>query len=159
MTIHLRTLLKTLSTDAKEVKEDLKSRTLIDTDILSYYFKGDQDVVEQLSGYLDVYKIIEISLITYYEITSGLLAKNALKQLEVFEEFVSDNIILPLTEKSCKISAELYSTLSQKGEIIDDIDLLIAGVAIENDMVIATNNEKHFRRIPGLKVENWKNKL
>lgn len=79
MTIHLGTLLKTLSTDAKEVKEDLKSRTLIDTDILSYYFKGDQDVVEQLSGYLDVYKIVEISLITYYEITSGLLAKNALK--------------------------------------------------------------------------------
>ena len=136
----------------------MKTRTLIDTDILSYYFKGDQNVINNFSIYLETFELIEISLITYYEISSGLLAKNALKQLEVFEEFASDNLIIPLTEKSCKISAELYTTLRQKGEMLDDIDLLIAGVAIENEMVIATNNEKHFQRIPGLKVENWTHK-
>lgn len=39
---------------------------------------------------------------------------------------------------------------------MDDIDLLIAGIAIENDMILVTNNERHFGRIPGLKIENWK---
>ncbi|MGM0532411.1 MAG: type II toxin-antitoxin system VapC family toxin [Bacteroidota bacterium] len=115
--------------------------------------------MNNFSIYLESFELIEISLITYYEISSGLLAKNALKQLEVFEEFASDNLVTSLTEKSCKISAELYTTLRQKGEMLDDIDLLIAGVAIENEMVIATNNEKHFQRIPGLKVENWTHKL
>ena len=137
----------------------MKTRTLIDTDILSYYFKGDQNVINNFAIYLETFELIEISLITYYEISSGLLAENALKQLEVFEEFASDNLFIPLTEKSCKISAELYATLRQKGEMLDDIDLLIAGVAIENEMVIATNNDKHFQRIPGLKVENWTHKL
>ncbi|SHJ17677.1 tRNA(fMet)-specific endonuclease VapC [Tangfeifania diversioriginum] len=131
------------------------NRALIDTDILSYYFKGDKTVVKNFEVYLQRYDLIEISIVTYYEILSGLLAKNALKQIEIFEEFVIDNLIIPLTEDSVKISAELYSTLRQSGKIIDDIDLLIAGVAIENEMTLVTNNENHFKRIPGLKIDNW----
>ena len=95
-------------------------------------------------------------MITYYEIISGLLSRNALRQLAVFEDFISENVVLPLTEKSVKISAELYSSLRQSGKPIDDIDLLIAGVAIENEMTLITNNENHFGRIPGLKIQNWK---
>ncbi|NOX86241.1 MAG: type II toxin-antitoxin system VapC family toxin [Chlorobi bacterium] len=132
------------------------NRALIDTDILSYYFKGDNTVIYNFEKYLQQYDYIEISLITYYEITGGLMAKNAFKQLTVFEEFISLNIVLPMTERTAKISAELYSTLRQGGQIIDDIDLLIAGTAIENDLIMVTNNENHFRKIPGLKIENWK---
>jgi Predicted nucleic acid-binding protein, contains PIN domain len=132
------------------------NRALIDTDILSYYFKGDETVVKNFQKYLNHYDLIEISIITYYEITSGLLYKNALKQLEVFQDFVSENIVIPLTEESCKISSELYSKLRLMGELIDDIDLLIAGVAIENDLIMVSNNENHFARIPGLRIENWK---
>lgn len=76
--------------------------------------------------------------------------------MSVFDDFVTDNIVIPITEKSARISSELYSTLRQNGNIIDDIDLLIAGVAIENDMILVTNNEKHFARIPGLEISNWK---
>ena len=61
-----------------------------------------------------------------------------------------------MTERSAKISAELYSSLRQEGQPLDDIDLLIAGIAIENDMTLVTNNEKHFERIGGLNTENWK---
>ncbi|MBW6480527.1 MAG: type II toxin-antitoxin system VapC family toxin [Bacteroidales bacterium] len=132
------------------------NRAIIDTDILSYYLKGDQVVLKNIENYLDHYEVLEISIITYYEITSGLLAKKAFKQLNVFEEFIAENIITPLSEKSAKISAELYSALRQSGSIIDDIDLLIAGIAIENDLTLVTNNQKHFQRIPGLKIENWK---
>ena len=87
---------------------------------------------------------------------SGLLYKNALKQLEIFNDFISENIVIALTEESCKISSEIYSKLRIKGELIDDIDLLIAGIAIENEMTLVTNNENHFGRIEGLRVANWK---
>jgi len=132
------------------------NRVLIDTDILSYYFKGDELVVKNFEKYLQTYDLLEISLLTYYEITSGLLSKNALKQLNIFDDFVAGNIVIPVTEKSARISSELYSVLRQNGNIVDDIDLLIAGVAIENDMILVTNNENHFARIPGLKIQNWK---
>ena len=54
------------------------------------------------------------------------------------------------------MSGDIYSRLRQDGTLIDDIDLLIAGIAIENEMALVTNNENHFKRIPGLKIENWK---
>jgi tRNA(fMet)-specific endonuclease VapC len=131
------------------------NRVLIDTDILSYYFKGDKNVISNFDTYLQHYNLIEISIITYYEITGGLLAKKAFKQLSIFEAFIVDNIVIPMTENSAKISAELYSTLRQRGKLLDDIDLLIAGIAIDNELTLVTNNESHFNRIPGLKIENW----
>jgi len=140
----------------KRQKEGHMNRALIDTDILSYYFKGDPIVVANFEKYLQHYDLIEISLITYYEITSGLLSKKAIKQLSIFEDFVSENLVLPLTEKSVKKSAELFSSLRQAGKMLDDIDLLIAGVALENEMTMITNNVDHFGRIPELKIENWK---
>ena len=133
-------------------------RALIDTDILSYYLKGNRLVIDNFKKYLKYYDFIEISVITYYEIVGGLLAKDAHQQLNIFEDFVSDNIVLQLNEGSAKVSGELYSTLRKNGNIIDDIDLLIAGIAIDNDLVLVTNNESHFRRIPGLRIENWAKK-
>ena len=134
----------------------MMDRVLIDTDILSYYFKGDKEVINNFELYLQHHDLIEISIITYYEILGGLLAKNALKQLSIFEDFVIDNLVIPMTDNSAKISAELYSTLRQSGKPVDDIDLLIAGIAIDNDLTLVTNNESHFIRIPGLKIDNWK---
>ena len=133
------------------------NRALIDTDILSYYFKGDEIVIVNFEKYLQQFDLIEISLKTYYEIVGGLLARSALKQLNVFEDFVAENIVVPMTDKSANISAELYSLLRQTCNMVDDIDLLIAGRAIENNMTLVTSNESHFSRIPGLRIENWKN--
>ncbi len=83
------------------------NRALIDTDILSFYFKGNPIVVENFKKYLTEYDIIEISLITYYEIMSGLRHKNAHKQLEIFKDFVTENVVIALTEESCNISSEI----------------------------------------------------
>ena len=130
-------------------------KVIIDTDILSYFLKGEPNVVKNFKNYLKENDSMNFSIITYYEIISGLLFKNAHKQLEIFEQFTLSNNIIFLTEKSCRISGELYSKLRQQGSAIDDIDLLIAGVAIENDFVLITNNVQHFKRIPGLKIENW----
>jgi tRNA(fMet)-specific endonuclease VapC len=129
---------------------------MIDTDIISYYLKGDPSVFKSFERYLKQFDHIEISLIAYYEFLSGLMAKKASKQLEVFEAFISENIILGLSERSVQISADIYSKLRQTGKPVDDIDLLIAGVAMENDLVSVTNNVSHFGRISGLRIDNWK---
>jgi len=135
------------------------NRVIIDTDILSYYFRGDEIVIQNFNNYLKNFAYIEISLITYYEIVSGLMAKDALKQLDIFYDFIDENLVIPMTENSSKISSELYSFLRKSGKVLDDIDLFIAGIAIENEMVLVTNNEKHFSRIPNLKIQNWKKQL
>ena len=73
----------------------------------------------------------------------------------MFEKFCNENLVLPLTATSCNVAAELYALTREKGTPVDDIDLLIAGIALENELALVTNNEKHFGRIPNLKIENW----
>lgn len=129
--------------------------TVVDTDILSMFFRGHEKVVERFDEYLDMYDRINISIITYYEIMSGLKYRDAQKQLGEFQRFLEYVQILPLTVTSIDASADIYAKLRRRGDLIDDIDILIAGVAIVNEMVIATNNERHFDRIDGLQVHNW----
>jgi tRNA(fMet)-specific endonuclease VapC len=73
-----------------------------------------------------------------------------------FEEFVTNNTIIHISEESAKLSGDLYANLRQKGITIGTSDILIAGIAIENELTLITNNERHYSSIPGLKIENWK---
>ena len=130
-------------------------QVLIDTDILSLFFRKDSLVVAHFKEYLKQYDKINLSIITYYEILSGLKHKNAEKQLDTFFKFVGFNSILPLTEESAAISSDLYAELRKMGKQLDDIDILIAGIALSNGMGLVTRNTKHFDRIEALKVIDW----
>lgn len=130
-------------------------QVLIDTDILSLFFRKDKLVVEHFKKYLKQHEKIHISIITYYEILSGLKHKNAGKQLDTFFEFIGYNVVLPLTKESAAIASDLYAVLRKAGKQLDDIDILIAGIAISNDMGLVTRNTKHFDRIEALTVIDW----
>jgi tRNA(fMet)-specific endonuclease VapC len=131
---------------------------LVDTDILSMFFRNNPNVVSHFRKYIAQYEKINLSIITYYEILSGLKHKDALKQLDLFIEFAKHNSTLPLTEESVTTSSDLYSRLRKSGNPIDDIDILIAGVALSNNLALVTNNENHFRNIKNLKILNWSEK-
>lgn len=94
-------------------------------------------------------------MVTYYEVMNGLFYKDAKKQLEKFEAFVKLNQVLPLTLEAATISAKIYAELRSTGNMISHNDVLIAGIAMENDMVIITNNTNHFNRIKELELDNW----
>jgi tRNA(fMet)-specific endonuclease VapC len=62
-------------------------------------------------------------------------------------------LTLPVT------AAETYGTiraeLEAKGEMIGNNDLWIAAHALADSLILVTNNEKEFRRVRGLKIQNW----
>lgn len=128
---------------------------LIDTDILSFFFRGHPQVVARLNAYTKPYAKINLSIITYYEILSGLKHRDAQQQLGHFLDFVAENIVVPLTEQSVAISADMYAVTRAHGMPIDDIDLLIAGVAMEHGWRLVTHNLGHFERIARLDIEDW----
>jgi tRNA(fMet)-specific endonuclease VapC len=45
--------------------------------------------------------------------------------------------------------------LKKEGKLINDADILIAGIVKAYNAVLVTNNEEHFARVEGLKIENW----
>lgn len=131
---------------------------LIDTDILSFYMKGDESVKGKVEEYLFVGDFDQLtrSEITYYEIRAGLEHKQARKQVRLFEDFALNCKLIKLTKSSLDISANRYGKLKRKGIEIGTPDLLIAGIAIDNNLTLVTNNLKHYRPIEGLKIANWK---
>ena len=63
--------------------------------------------------------------------------------------------VIPITQDTAIIAGDIAAALSLKGHSISPEDLLIASTAINGNMTLVTANEKHFKNIKGLKVENW----
>ncbi len=127
---------------------------LIDTDIIIYSLKNYDPVNDNFKKYKNSPK--SISVITYGELIYGArksqyIEKNLAKVYRVSEIFPTLNVSPSVME----IFGELKASLEKSGKIIDDMDLLIASTALTHNLVLVTNNEKHFNRINGLEIENW----
>ena len=129
--------------------------SILDTDILSEFLRGNPKVIAKVDEHLEKYGLVSLSIITYYEILNGLLYKDARKQLTKFEEFVELNKVIPLTLPMAKTAATIKAELRKKGTEIGHTDTLIAGIAITSELQLITNNMKHFKHIKGLKIDNW----
>jgi len=130
-------------------------QSMLDTDILSEFLRGNPKVIEKVAEHLKEYGFVSLSIITYYEILNGLLYKDAKKQLLKFEDFIRLNKVIPLTLPMAKTAAIIQADLRKKGTEIGHTDTLIAGIAITSELQLITNNTNHFRRIKGLKIDNW----
>jgi len=101
-----------------------------------------------------------ISVITWGELLYGAeksqQRKKALQLLEEFKNFVP---VLPIPEKAGKTYGTIRASLESKGKPIGNNDLWIAAHAKAAALTIVTNNEREFKRVPGLKVQNWVGKL
>src|SRR5258706_16191935 len=114
--------------------------SMLDTDILSEFLRGNPKVIAKVEEYLKEHGFVNLSIITYYEILNGLLYKDAKKQLSRFEEFAELNKVIPLTLRTVRISANIQAELRKRGSEIGHTDTLIAGVAMGNELQLVTNN-------------------
>ena len=86
---------------------------------------------------------------------NALFPKCRVKEnLELLERFVRRVNIVPFAD-SIDFFAQEKNRLRTLGIPIDDFDLLIAASAYANNLVLVTDNLKHFQNIKGLMVENW----
>jgi tRNA(fMet)-specific endonuclease VapC len=97
-----------------------------------------------------------LSVITYGELLYGA-AKSAQRAtaLERLRELVQLLPALPLPETAAETYGTIRAELETKGEMIGNNDLWIAAHALASGLTLVTNNEKEFRRVRGLKVQNW----
>ena len=127
----------------------------IDTDTLSYYLKGNQSIIDKVSNEADNGNFIIIPPAVFFEIKRWLLAVKATKKLMIFEAMCSLSGIGSIDRDILEAASVMFSDLRKKGIMVRDNDIPISAYCIHHDFTLVTNNERHFRRIPGLKVENW----
>jgi len=128
---------------------------LLDTNIIAYLIKNkDLSLFEKFEE-VSKKDRIGISSITYTEIYFGLEKKNSetlkikvLTFLDIFE-------IFPFDERSAIEYGKIRAVLEKTGNLIGALDMLIAAHAKSLGAVLITNNEREFRKVHGLIVENW----
>ena len=97
-----------------------------------------------------------ISVIAYGELIYGAM-KSSQRQagLERLRELSQVLPAVPLPEKAAETYGFIRADLANRGEMIANNDLWIAAHAVASGLTLVTNNEKEFRRVKGLKLQNW----
>ena len=131
---------------------------LLDTNILIDILNGNPEVMEKLA-HVGTQKCC-MSTISLHELYYGAqLAREKkeeyfIKEMNKISRLLEDIDVHPLAADG-KDYAEIKHLLKEQGNMIDDFDIVIAGQAISEGLIVVTYNIKHFNRISGLKVENW----
>lgn len=126
---------------------------LLDTSIIVFLFRDKYDVASKLDavGLENCY----ISEITIAELQAGV-EKSSSKRFNqtMLDKFVQIINVIPFSSVIKRYAIEKVAT-DQQGTPVADFDLLIACSALENNLVMVTDNVKHFAPIPGIEIENW----
>ena len=130
----------------------------LDTNIVSEIMRKDETVMRHMQLADDNGNPVYIPTVVYYEIVRGL---KAAKQFRRLREFLALYASLPhlffdrenykVIEKATEIYVQLH-----RGRQIEDGDIFIAAIALVNDCTLVTANVRHFERVAGLKVTNWR---
>jgi tRNA(fMet)-specific endonuclease VapC len=126
---------------------------LLDTCICAFILRkkyGIKEKLDQLSA-----SQCFISEVTFAELKYGAYKSGrAEENLTLIENMLSKINIVPFVE-SIDFYAKEKTRLTSQGLPIDDFDLLIAAAAQARNLVLVTDNLKHFQRIDGITIENW----
>src|ERR1700691_5607433 len=130
-------------------------RYLLDTNICIYIRQRKPDEVLRRFRRLRPGEAA-LSVITYGELLYGA-AKSTQRAaaLERLRDLVRLLPALALPESAAETYGAIRAGLESNGEMIGNNDLWIAAHAVAAGLTLVTNNEKEFRRVRGLKVQNW----
>jgi tRNA(fMet)-specific endonuclease VapC len=97
-----------------------------------------------------------ISTITLGELHYGAeKSARRLENLEAIEQFAARLEVLSFSPKAAAHYGQMRAELERRGRPVGPHDMLIGAHARAEGLVVVTNNAREFRRLPGLRVENW----
>jgi tRNA(fMet)-specific endonuclease VapC len=133
----------------------MEMRFLLDTDIFIYIRQKRPEEVSQRFSRLHPGEAA-ISVITYGELLYG--ATKSARRADAFARLSALVDLLPILDVTKGVGetyGEIRAELESNGEMIGNNDLWIAAHALAAGLTLVTNNEKEFRRVRGLRVQNW----
>jgi tRNA(fMet)-specific endonuclease VapC len=137
------------------------AKSLLDTDILSEYFKGyNQTVIGHAARYAREHGTFTFTSVTVYEIVYGLELKGAASQLKKALAWLNQNEQITPASADYLAAATIKATARKQGSILELPDCLIAAIAVRLGMPLVTGNTEDFQAIQktgiNLTLHNWR---
>ena len=99
---------------------------------------------------------VSVSTITIAELEYGVYRSKHVDQNRIaLLEFLVPFVILDFDHSAAAVYGSIRATLERKGTPIGPMDLLLAAQAMSQQLILVTNNEREFRRVAELQIENW----
>lgn len=130
------------------------TRYLLDTNVLSHLIRNPQGIVAHKIGQMGEVSVCT-SLIVAAELRYGAAKKGSARLSNQVAAVLSVIDVLPLESPVDDHYASIRTKLEMEGQMIGGNDLLIAAQALTLGCIVVTDNEREFRRVDGLKVDNW----
>jgi len=127
---------------------------MLDTDTISLVVRKDHDVIKNLIEHED--DEILISAISYAELSYGLEKRGSEKLFSEVNTVLGKLSIVAFDDSQSELYGKIRSKLEKSGTCLGDMDMLIAAAAMNENAVLVSHNVKHFSKIKGIKVEDWK---
>jgi tRNA(fMet)-specific endonuclease VapC len=129
-------------------------RYLLDTNTVSYVIKGNFPRVRERLLRVPISEVA-ISVVTEAELRFGVARlPHATKLASIVEEFLLRVEVLAWDSAAARVYAHLRAALEEHGEPMGNLDLMIAAQALADELILVSN-DRVFRRVKGLKVEDW----
>jgi tRNA(fMet)-specific endonuclease VapC len=128
---------------------------MLDTDISSYIMKRSSNAVLDRLRKVPVADTC-ISAITKSELMYGVeVSPRRAQDKAAFEAYLRFVEVLDYPADAAEDYAQIRADLKAKGAMIGANDLFIAAHARNLGLILVTNNTREFRRVKGLRIENW----
>jgi tRNA(fMet)-specific endonuclease VapC len=125
---------------------------IFDTDHVIAVLRGRLDYRARLAPEVQ----LAVTAITVAELMHGAhKSSQPAENLARVETFLSAVMVLPFDTRAASLFGQLKAGLERQGTLTSDLDLQIASIALLQRVPLATHNQKHFARIPGLMLEDW----
>jgi tRNA(fMet)-specific endonuclease VapC len=126
----------------------------LDTNTVSYYFKGIGAVHENLVRV--PWNDVGVPAVVLYELESGVaVVGQQPRRRRLLDEFSRKVLLLPFDADAALAAAEIRAELSSLGQMIGPLDILIAGTALARGAILVTHNTREYSRVPGLRLIDW----
>jgi len=126
---------------------------MLDTDTVSFALRVHGTVAAEIAKHKP--SELCVSAITLAELRFGADKRRSRKIHTAIDKFLSGMQVAPFDEVAAARFGEVGAALAGGGVPIGQMDTLIASHALAVGAVLVTNNEKHFSKVHGLRVENW----
>jgi len=129
---------------------------LLDTNICIFLKNRKPiQVLERLHNIINTN--VFISSISVAELQFGVYnSQNIEKNHVSLVEFLAPFEIINFDDNDAEEFGKIRTELKRTGKLIGPYDMLIAAQALAKNLILVTNNTNEFKRIDGLKLEDWK---